>query len=157
MNSKHLNSHYYATAFQLWYCCATFNNSEVMERWGSERAAAIFVSLCSGWFLLGGSVVTTETGEGWHSTSGAGVGLVGWLGGSRTSVQRGKIRVCLSLAWCLFPSFPQWFYETWLLNRWCSQMLVYLLKSLFITYCSKNMQCQKMIITGDLEELGEVV
>lgn len=79
MNSKHLNSCCYAPAFQPWFCCATVNNSEVMERWGSERAAAIFVSLRSVCFLLGGSVVTTETGEGWHGTGRAGVGLVGLL------------------------------------------------------------------------------
>lgn len=50
-----------------------------MERWGSERAAAIFVSPRSVCFLLGGSVVTTETGEGWHSIGRAGMGLVGLL------------------------------------------------------------------------------
>lgn len=36
-------------------------------------------------------------------------------------------------------------------------MLVYLLKSLFISDSSENMQCQKKSITGGLEELGEVV
>lgn len=142
MRGEHLRSCCRAAAFQPWYRCATVNNSEVMERWGSVRAAALFVSGHNVCCLLGGCAVAMEMGVGWHS------GVLAWGCWQQQHICPG-VKHWGSPSCCLGP-FPLFLSAVpW--NLVVKQMMLPSFRARVEEFCCwgfcKNTQCQKVSVT----------